>query len=313
MKDTPPSTAPDLAEKFAAWLKFLQFEKHYSPHTLRAYTNDLLSFFDFLTRYNGKPPSLNNLGDTSIQDFRAWLVRETTQGMSAATRARHISSVRSFLKWMDKNGHLHNAAIGTVRTPKKPHRLPRVQPEEDIRKAISLGEDSWIVARGNALFTLLYGCGLRIGEALALDYKDLPHDGTLRVMGKGRKERMVPVLPAVENALQGYMNQCPFTFDAKTPLFLGARGGRLKQSVAQKQMRDLRRALGLPETMTPHALRHSYATHILQAGGNLRVIQELLGHASLKTTQKYTDFDNRQLLEIYDTAQSKSQRTQKKD
>lgn len=301
--NAPVSTAPDLAEKFSLWLDFLSHEKRFSPHTLRAYGRDLDSFFSFMTRHLGRPPSMNDLGDASIRDFRGWLSKETAAGLGPATRARHLSSVRSFLKWLDKQGYLHNPAITAVRTPKQPRKLPRALPPDLAMKA-ARGEDTgeWEEARDRALFTLLYGCGLRIGEALALDFGARPRDGELRVMGKGRKERMVPVLPAVAAALEEYYAACPFPLEKETPLFLGARGGRLHQGVAQRRMRNLRRRLNLPETLTPHALRHSFATHILVNGADLRVIQELLGHASLKTTQRYLDFDNRQLLSIYDAA-----------
>jgi len=302
----PPSAAPDLAAIFAAWLAFLEHEKRFSRHTLRAYGKDLFYFFEFLTSHLGKPPSMNDLGDTPLRDFRGWLAKETARGLSAASRARHLSSVRSFLKWLDKQGHLHNAAIGQVRTPKKPQRLPRALPPDQAKMA-TLGahagaDEAWMGLRDRAVFTLLYGCGLRIDEALQLNFGTRPRNAEVRVMGKGSRERLVPVIPVVEKVLQEYISVCPFPFEKTTPLFLGARGGRLNQGVAQRQLRILRRALGLPETLTPHALRHSFATHILVNGADLRSIQELLGHASLKTTQRYTDFDNRQLLEIYDKA-----------
>jgi integrase/recombinase XerC len=305
--DILPSTAADLAERYHAWVEFLQNEKHFSRHTLRAYTKDILYFLEFLTNHLGKPPSLNNLGDTSLRDFRSWLSKRAAAGASNATRARQLSSIRSFLKWLDKNGHLHNAAIGGVRTPKLPKKLPRALPVEQA-KTLTLNlagighQDAWVAYRDRALFTLLYGCGLRIDEALQLDYGTRPQNGEVRVMGKGSKERLVPVIDIVQKMLDEYIAQAPFPFDKETPLFLGSRGGRLNQGVAQRQLRILRGQLGLPESLTPHALRHSFATHLLVNGGNLRIIQELLGHASVSTTQRYTDFDNAQLLEIYNKA-----------
>ena len=301
--DTGIQAAPDLAEKFSAWLDFLEHEKRFSRHTLRAYSKDLETFFAFLTRHLGKSPSMNDLGDVSIRDFRSWLSKETASGAGAATRARHLSSVRSFLKWMDRQGHLHNAAVGAVRTPKQPKKLPRAM---DVKTAMKVVEETakqnpghWAGLRDQALFTLLYGCGLRIDEALKLNFGSRPQSGEVRVIGKGSRERMVPVLPAVQKILDDYIAVCPFPFEKSSPLFRGTRGGRLNQGVAQRQMRILRKALGLPESLTPHALRHSFATHILVNGGDLRSIQELLGHASLKTTQRYTEFDNAQLLEVY--------------
>lgn len=298
-----PSAAPDLAAKFREWNTYLSHEKHFSRHTLRAYLADVLYFFDFLTRHLGKPPSMNDLGAASIRDFRGWLTKKTTEGAGAATRARSLASVRNFLKWLDKNGHLHNPALAHLRTPKLPRKLPRALPEKQAKDVIdhadAIPRESWIGLRDRALFTLLYGCGLRIDEALRLDYGARPQKGEMRVMGKGRKERLVPVIPIVEKMLAAYVSACPFPLDRDTPLFLGARGERLNQGVAQRQLRILRKTLGLPESLTPHALRHSFATHILVNGADLRSIQELLGHSSVSTTQRYTDFDNAQLLEIY--------------
>jgi integrase/recombinase XerC len=304
LTEKPLSAAADAQAVFALWLDYLKNEKRFSPHTLRAYLADLHVFFDFFTRHQGKPPAMQDLGDLKIGDFRSWLSRITADGASAATRARMLASLRSFFKWMDKNGHLHNAAIGRIRTPKQAKRLPRALPPDQARRVIEEADvqarEDWIGLRDRALFCLLYGCGLRIDEALQLNFGNRPQNGDLRVMGKGRKERYVPVIPIVEKLLAEYIAVAPVAFEKQTPLFIGTRGGRLHQGVAQRQMRHLRRALGLPETLTPHALRHSFATHILANGANLRAIQELLGHASVTTTQRYTDFDNAQLLAIYD-------------
>lgn len=302
----PPSLAPDLAQKFAEWVNFLTYEKHFSKHTLRAYVSDVHQFFEFLTKHFGRPPSMNDLGNATLADFRSYLTRLTVDGAGASTRARALASVRNFLRWLDKQGYLHNPAIGGIRTPKMPKRLPRALPVEQAKSVLAhadeLPTEHWVGLRDKALFTLLYGAGLRIDEALQLNYGSKPKDGWVRIIGKGSKEREVPILPIIDTALNEYIAQSPFPFEKDTPLFLGVRGGRLDQSIAQKQMRHLRRAFGLPESLTPHALRHSFATHILVNGGDLRSIQELLGHASLKTTQKYLDFDNKQLLDIYDKA-----------
>lgn len=306
-----PSAAADLADRYHAWVDYLQNEKHFSRHTLRAYTRDILYFLDFLTRHIGRPPSLNDLGEASLRDFRSWLAQRTAAGAGASTRARQLSSIRSFMKWLDRQGTLHNPAIGGVRTPKQPKKLPRALPPEQAktlsRSLATIGhQDEWIAHRDRALFTLLYGCGLRIDEALQLNYSTRPQKGEVRVMGKGRKERLVPVLPVVEQLIEDYITHCPLTFEKDTPLFRGSRGDRLNQGVAQRQLRILRTMLGLPESLTPHALRHSFATHLLVNGGDLRTIQELLGHASVSTTQRYTDFDNAQLLAIYDKAHPRS-------
>ncbi len=302
----PPSVAPDLLDRFALWVNFLRFEKHFSPHTLRAYLADMHFFFEFLTKHLGRPPSLNDIGDASLRDFRSWMTQDMTSGSSAATRARHLATVRNFFRWLDFNGHLHNPYLKHIRTPKQPKRLPRAlspKAAKDVSVNAHQGLDEhWSGLRDRALFTLLYGCGLRISEALQLDYGTRPQNGEVRVLGKGNKGRIVPVLPVVEATLKSYISSCPLLFENDSPLFRGNRGGRLNQSTAQRQMRLLRRKLKLPESVTPHTLRHSFATHILAEGGDLRLIQELLGHASLSTTQRYADYDNRQLLAIYEKA-----------
>lgn len=298
------SAAPDLQDALTQWEKALTYERHVSRHTLRAYRTDLKVFLEFLTRHLGAPPSLNTLGDIKLAEFRSWLSSRTVAGQGPATRARALSSVRNFLKWLDHSGILHNPGIKQVRTPKQPKKLPRALSKTDARRVLEdaglLARDSWTGQRDRALFTLLYGCGLRIDEALSLNQGDRPANDELRVRGKGNKERLVPVLPAVRVAIDAYLELCPFDIaEADAPLFFGARGKRLNQGVAQRQLRNLRKTLGLPETVTPHALRHSYASHLLSGGGNLRAIQELLGHASLKTTQRYTELDTEALFAIY--------------
>lgn len=299
LDDQPASAAPDLAQKFAEWTDYLDIEKRFSKHTLRAYLADMHYFFEFLTRHLGRPPSMNDLGNTTLSDFRSWITKKTVDGNGPATRARALSSLRNFLKWMDKNGHLHNPAIASLRRPKQPRKLPRALPPDQAKTVVMEEGEGWQGKRDQALFTLLYGCGLRIDEALQLNYGNRPQNGEVRVMGKGRKERLVPVLPIVQQMIDAYIADCETPFEKNDPLFRGARGGRLNQGVAQRQLRNLRKKLGLPETLTPHALRHSFATHILVGGADLRSIQELLGHASVTTTQRYTDFDNAQLLDIY--------------
>ena len=225
-------------------------------------------------------------------------------GAGAATRARSLSGVKNFLGWLDKQGIMHNPAIKTVRTPKQPKKLPRPLSDRQAFLILDAVDDdpSWVSLRDRGLFTMLYGCGLRIDEALSLNLADLPRDGFMVVRGKGRKERQVPVLDQVVQVVNRYRAACPFAETPMRPLFLGERGKRLHQGVAQKALRDMRGALGLPETATPHALRHSFATHLLQNGANLREIQELLGHASLSTTQRYTDVNAEELIKIYNAA-----------
>lgn len=309
----PASAAADLAAKFAEWMAFLQNEKHYSRHTLRAYDFDLRQFFIFLTGHLGAPPSMNDLGSLPLADMRSWMTKKTMQRHKPPTRARSLASVRSFMKWLDRQGHLHNPHIKHVRTPKQAKRLPRAIPEKQAMEALThaatLSDQRWVQCRDVALFTLLYACGLRIDEALQINFGRRPQNGQVIVMGKGRKERLVPVLPVAEQAIADYLAEAPFTFEKDTPLFMGERGKRLNQGIAQKNLRTLRAKFGLPAVLTPHALRHSCATHILQNGADLRSIQELLGHASLHTTQRYTDLDNRTLLDIYDRVHPRAKST----
>ncbi|MCB9977966.1 MAG: tyrosine recombinase XerC [Rhodospirillales bacterium] len=298
--------AADFSSALNKWAEWLRVEKNLSRHTLRAYGSDVGHFVSFLFDHLGKKPGLNDLSEVSLRDFRSWMSRKAMEGASNASRARSLSGIKNFLSWLDKQGIMHNAAIKTVRTPKLPHKLPRPlhekQAREVIEKAGLAEKQDWIGARNMALFMLLYGCGLRIDEALSLDAGHLPRDGVIRVIGKGRKERQVPVLPIVEKTLKHYMGKRPVPAEKNDPVFIGARGKRLNQGVAQRAMRDVRNLLGLPENATPHALRHSFATHLLQNGANLREIQELLGHASLSTTQRYTEINAEELLKVYKAA-----------
>ena len=309
--DIAIDTAPDLCEAVGKWQLWLKVEKNVSKHTLRAYTSDLGQFLNFLRDHYDGEIGLNTLSSTSLADFRSWLSRKSMDGLAASSRARSLSGVKNFLHWLDKQGIMHNAAVALVRTPKLPHKLPRpmekVQAFRLLFDDVTEGDQSdWVLLRNRALFTLLYACGLRINEALSLDIADLPRNGFLRVMGKGGKERQVPILPLVTDTLGAYRAVCPYAETPDRPLFMGERGGRLHQGIAQKSMRDLRGQLNLPETATPHALRHSFATHLLENGANLREIQELLGHASLSTTQRYTEVNAEELIRIYKSAHPKS-------
>lgn len=316
MADAAPGIKPealevcagDLAAALLAWYRWLRHEKNLSSHTLRAYSHDVTQFLSFLAVHHAQEVNFSLLAAADLRDFRAWLSRRAIDDHAgAATRARNLSGVKNFLGWLDREGHLHNPKIKAVRAPKLPRKLPK--PLHEKQALILTTENSalpddgdWEALRNRALFALLYGSGLRISEALALDIRDLPRNGFLRVMGKGRKERQVPVLDIVITLIDHYRAACPFAETPDRPLFIGAKGGRLHQGVAQKALRDMRGALGLPATATPHALRHSFATHLLQNGANLREIQELLGHASLSTTQIYTEMDTKALLEIYKKA-----------
>jgi integrase/recombinase XerC len=295
-----------LAAIVAAWEDWLAGERRAADHTLGAYRRDLIAFLAFLAEHLGAPPSAAGLEGLGPADFRAWLARRMADGYRRTSTARALSVVRNFFRWCERNGLLHNHALGAVRTAKAPRAVPRPLTRGQALAALDtvaeLADEPWIGLRDVALLTLLYGCGLRISEALQLNRRDAPGDGPLTIVGKGGKERVVPVLPVVAQTIAAYLAACPYPQPPEAPLFLGARGGRLQAGVAQKRLRQLRALLDLPETATPHALRHSFATHLLAGSGDLRAIQELLGHASLSTTQRYTEVDPARLLEVYRAA-----------
>ena len=300
------SAAADLAAAIADWRRWLTSERRVSLHTLDAYLRDLAAFLLFMTEHQGGEPDLAVFGAFKPADFRSYLAHRSAIGIGRSSIARGTSTLRNFFRFLERAELVHNPAIKTVRTPRLPKTVPKALDEEDalaaIRDAGAAQSEPWLAARDTALLLLLYGCGLRIGEALSLTCGDTPRGETLRVVGKGRKERIVPVLPVVREAIAAYRKLCPFPPETDAPLFVGARGKALNPGVVQRQMRYLRARLGLPETATPHALRHSFATHLLAGGGDLRTIQELLGHASLSTTQRYTVVDAARLSKVYQSA-----------
>jgi integrase/recombinase XerC len=292
-----------LAAAVEGFLSWLRHERRASSHSCAAYARDIGGFVSFMSRHLGGPLGPAGMARLTIGELRAWLAHRHAEGLAAASTARALSAVKSFQRWATRDGAWENAALLALRPPKMPKSLPRPLAEADARAALetvdAMAAEPWIAARDVAVLTLLYGCGLRIGEALALNRDALPLGDTLRVVGKGRKQRAVPVLPAVRAAVADYVRLCPFAGAKDTPLFLGARGGRLRAEIVQLALRRLRAALGLPDHATPHALRHSFATHLLSAGADLRAIQDLLGHASLTTTQRYTAVDPARMLEAY--------------
>jgi integrase/recombinase XerC len=298
--------APDLRHALNDWQTWLAEERQASPHTIAAYAQDMTAFLDAVAEHIGGAPGIAALLDLRTADFRAWLARKGRDGLSRTSLARALSTVRGFFRYLERHGHGANAHLGALRTPRLPRSVPRPLAEEEalevIAGALTLDAQPWIAKRDVALFTMLYGCGLRIGEALGLNRGDSPRRDTVLVRGKGNKQRQVPVLPAVREALAEYLAACPFDPGADGPLFIGARGKRLSPREVQRQMARLRARLGLAETATPHALRHSFATHLLAAGVDLRAIQELLGHASLSTTQRYTEIADEQLLAAHSAA-----------
>ncbi|MDE2008179.1 MAG: tyrosine recombinase XerC [Rhodospirillales bacterium] len=296
-----------------AWLDWLAGERRAARLTVAAYGADLAGFLGFLSRHLGGEANLAALAALRPADFRAWLAQRHADGLTAASRARELAAVRSFFRFLSRRHGVDNPAVRLIATPRATPPAPRALSEPDAAAvAAEIGEaadSAALAARDIALFTLLYGCGLRIAEALSLDVRDAPPPGgsePLRVLGKGGKERLVPVLPAVRTALAAWLRFHPDR-RPEAPLFLGARGGRLNPGVAQKVMRDFRRARLLPEHATPHALRHSFATHLLGAGADLRAIQDLLGHASLSTTQRYTAVDEAALLRVWRAAHPRAE------
>ncbi len=296
----------DLATAITAWTQWLAVERRASPHTVAAYGRDLAAFLAFLVEHVGGPVDLAVLRGLRAADFRSYLARRAGQGRARSSTARAISVLRSFFRHLDRHGLVHNPVVAGLRAPRPLHAVPRPLSADQAKAAIAgigdLAAAPWLARRDEALVLLLYGCGLRINEALSLDRRHAPEEAPLRITGKGGKERIVPVLPVVAAGIAAYLDACPYRLAPHDPLFVGVRGGRLNAGVVQRQMRRLRGALGLPASATPHALRHSFATHLLSGGGDLRSIQELLGHASLSTTQRYTEVDVESLRETYDRA-----------
>jgi integrase/recombinase XerC len=299
------TAAASLRQAALDWREHLARERRLAEKTLEAYGRDLEQFFRFLTTHLAGPPKLSDISGLKPADVRAFMADRRRQNVGPRTLARQIAALRSFARFCEKEGLAATTAFAAIRPPKQPKSLPKAlsigESRELIETAKALAEEAWIAARDTAIFTLLYGCGLRISEALGLTAAEAPVGArdVIRVVGKGGRERVVPVLPAVRQAVDAYLRLCPYSPTPEEPLFRGARGGPLSPRIVQKTMERLRSALGLEPTATPHALRHSFATHLLGRGGDLRTIQELLGHASLSTTQIYTKVDSERLLDIY--------------
>ena len=296
----------DLLPAIADWREWLVSERRASAHTADAYGRDLSAFLAFLTNHLGVEANAADLAGLKPADFRSYLAHRANLGIARSSIARGMSTLRNFFRFLDRTGRVHNPAVAAVKTPRLPKTVPKALDEKEAMDAIStageMQDEPWLAARDTALLMLLYGCGLRIGEALSLTCADAPDSDTMRVVGKGRKERIVPVLAVVRDAIDAYRKICPFAPLPDSPLFVGARGKALNPGVVQRQVRRLRALLGLADTATPHALRHSFATHLLAEGGDLRTIQELLGHASLSTTQRYTVVDAAHLARVYNAA-----------
>ena len=301
----------EVAAQVLRWHRYLTSEKRLSAHSIKAYMRDVGQFLVFLAGHMGESVNQRMIEGVRVTDFRAFLAMRRagdgrSKGVSSRTAARQLSALRNFYGYLDRVEKISNDAVAAVQSPKLPHTIPRPLSHSDaVTTTEIVGEfagNDWCAARDQAVMILLYGCGLRVGEALGLNGDDIGRADSLRVTGKRGKERIVPLLPVTLDAVAAYRALCPHAITADGPLFFGKRGGRLGARAVQLSMAKVRLALGLPDSATPHALRHSFATHLLSAGGDLRTIQELMGHADLSSTQVYTEVDSVRLKQVYDKA-----------
>lgn len=302
--------SPSLTHALASWLDHCRALNDAAENTLKAYQTDVLGFLAFMTQHHGETQGLAPIARITVSDMRAWMAHERSRGVGARSLARSLSAVKTFYRWLAEREGFEPTAVLSTRSPKFTKKLPRPLAVDAAAAMIDTVEmqakDSWVAARDMAVVTLLYGCGLRISEALGLTGAAVPLPDTLVIKGKGGKERIVPVIDAAKDAVAVYLRLCPHPSEPSAPLFRGTRGGALNPRIVQKVMEKSRMQLGLPATATPHAMRHSFATHLLTAGGDLRAIQELLGHASLSTTQAYTAVDTAHLMEVYNRSHPKA-------
>ncbi|MBT3070186.1 tyrosine recombinase XerC [Rhodomicrobium sp. Az07] len=303
--------APDVRHAVAGWLAYLRDARRYADNTLEAYERDARQFLAHLAGRDARPVTLARLNALTPHDFRSFLADRRDEGAQSRSLSRTLSALRSLFRTLERTGALQNRSILAVALPKLPPRLPKPVTEAKAKEVLDeaaldgeLSAHPWTGARDQAVLLLLYGSGLRISEALGLNRKDAPLGprDVLRIKGKGGRERLAPVLPVAQTAIADYIEQCPHTLEPQGPLFVGVKGGRLSPRIVQLLLARLRNNLALPATATPHALRHSFATHLLSRGADLRVIQELLGHASLSTTQGYTAVDRDRLFQAYSKA-----------
>jgi integrase/recombinase XerC len=300
-------------QAYTAWLDYLTLERRASPRTVRAYGDNVLAYLNFLERHRGEAVSLSAMGEISAADLRGYLAfrRQGEDALAPRSISQALSSIRAFHRYLDQRHDVANAAVELVRGPRLKIGLPRPVSEDQARDLIEQAADDterdpWETARDEAVLTLLWGCGLRISEALSLTWSDAPLGVSMRITGKGGKTRIVPVLDAVRDAIASYVDELPFVLGPDEPLFRAKRGGPLSPRHVQALVQNLRGRLGLSDRVTPHAFRHAFATHLLGAGADLRAIQDLLGHASLSTTQRYTQVDAAGLLAAYQAAHPKA-------
>ena len=307
MKQEITYQASDEIQSFIKdWISWLYSEKQYSAHTIDAYARDLSSFFSFLEKYIGQTPQTNDLKEIDIRSFRAFLSKQSARHLSKTSLARQISTIKNFFKWLNRKHIIENNSISAISSPKKDKILPKSLDIEQTLNLLEVASDyakeEWQGLRDVAILTIIYGCGLRISEALALNIGDINHNDFLKIRGKGNKDRIVPILPVIKDKIDAYLTACPYNQKIGDPLFLGARGERISPRIIQRTLEKIRHSLGLPDNLTPHALRHSFATHLLAEGTDLRSIQELLGHSSLSTTQRYTNVEIEHLKKEYQKA-----------
>ncbi len=300
-----------VVEALRDWLAVKAAVENNSDNTITAYQRDLREFFEFLAYHKGEIVGLSALVNVSLSDMRAWMANVRSHKVTSRSLARRLSAVKSFYRWLAEREHFEATAVLSVKAPKFQAKLPRPVGTDsaiDLLATVQLQSlQDWIAARDLAVLTLLYGCGLRISEALSMTGKDIPLGISLKVSGKAGKERIIPVLKIAAESVSDYIAKCPYNISRDSALFRGVRGGPLGPRQIQKVTATARMQLGLPASVTPHALRHSFATHLLNAGGDLRSIQELLGHANLSTTQAYTAVDSARLMEAYLTSHPKAQ------
>ena len=295
--------APVIKNSIESWLEIKAATGNLASNTRSAYYSDLTDFFNFLAEYQNETANLLTVENLKISDIRAWQAKLRTMNSGARSNARKLSSLKSYIRWLAKHRKYDATQILSLKSPKFSKKLPRpletVEAKAVLTQCENTSTEPWIVARDTAVLILLYGCGLRISEALNIRTKEIPLGNSIRITGKGGKVRMVPILKIAQNAVNQYVELCPFKLERDDKIFFGVRGKPLSPKVIQNKMKFVRHRLGLPASATPHALRHSFATHLLSNGGDLRTIQELLGHASLSTTQIYTAVDSVRLMEVY--------------
>lgn len=299
---------PQLLSARKDWLEQLQKTRRVAKLTVEAYERDSRQFLSFLCQHLGHIPDISDLSGLRVADMRSFLAYRRNMGVGSRSLGRGLAGIRSFFNFLTRAGLADVPAARIVRTPKQPKSLPKPLNIADalhiVDKKTQLDDEPWVASRNAAILTLCYGCGLRISEALSLTPADFSDKNatSIYVTGKGGKTRLVPVIPAVHEAIDDYLSCCPFILPPDQPLFRGVHGGKLQRAIVERAVQQLRASLGLPDSVTPHALRHSFATHLLSRGGDLRTIQELLGHASLSTTQIYTGVDTDRLMEVYKKA-----------